>query len=257
MLPHFLFLLSVSQVPLLGEVGESCRSDRDCEAALACVRSVCAPKPIAAEQPRPIEKPVGPRDAPPLPVLPPSQPDEVAADVPSEVPEEPLHFSGIHLFVGVSAGAGPMRINASQFLSSPIRGGFFEGSAVTVPLELRVGLLFGRFEAAIEGSPSSTVISGTQPTLLSSAALSVGWLFKLYETADLSLYLPLRGHLGLTHQASSEAVGPSGGGAVGVGLRVKQLLFEARGGVTYTMSWGTWSWTGLSVPFTVAVSVVF
>jgi hypothetical protein len=204
----------LAAVPVLGEAGESCRSNADCLPSLACVASTCAERVVA---PPPIPVRVS---TPPAEVVEP--PSEVSTDV--ALPEEPpAQFNGVHFFVGVMAGAGPAWVNANGWVND--RPVSFFAVVPQVPLELRVGLLLGRFELAAEVAPASTFFFNGSVREQLTAALSVGGLIKLYERETFSVSLPIRARGGLAY---ANMPGLMGGASLGLALRFGNALVEAR-----------------------------
>ncbi|MDX2009782.1 MAG: hypothetical protein SFW67_06320 [Myxococcaceae bacterium] len=283
--PHTLVLV-LSQVSMLGEAGESCRTDADCAAPFACVRAVCtvrpapvapatrgwqpAPTPVPVTQPAPgwqsapaavgaptpAPSPATDSVPPPLPARS-TAPDEVAHVAAEPEAAPPGQFSGVHFAIGVQGGAGPAFVRAGSLAYSQGFTGFagaanFEGQAMYVPVELRLALLIGRFELALEGAPLSTTIIGVSARSLAPLSVSVGGLFKLYEQGPVGVYLPLRARAGLIPTFSN--FGFFGGGSVGVGVRFERVLFEVKGGAEYLL-WNLSS--AVLVPFTAGATIAF
>jgi hypothetical protein len=167
----------------------------------------------------------------------------------------PGQFSGIHFALGVQAGGGPAFVTANS-VSIGMNGsaGYttFTGVVPYVPLELRLAVLFGRFELAIEGAPLASTLFGVQPRSMAPLALSVGGLFKLYEQGSLGVYLPVRARGGLI--LDLKGGGFFGGGSLGLGLRVGAVLFELKAGAEY---FHRWSATAVLVPVTASATIVF
>lgn len=175
---------------------------------------------------------------------------QVVAEAPIEPAPPPGQFSGVHFALGAQVGAGPAFVTAfSERLALWTN---FGGSAVMAPIELRLALLIGRFELALEGAPGSTMIIGAGPRGLASASLSVGGLIKLYEQGDFGVYLPLRARGSLVF--ASFGVAPGLGASTGVGFRFGAFMLEARGAFELA-SWGTRVVT--SIPITAAATYVF
>lgn len=229
-------LVLLSAVPVLGEEGESCRTSADCLSSLACIAKTCALRPVAP---------------PPVRAAPPPGPEPVAELGAGATPadEQPPHFSGIHFVLGAMGGAGLMwtRDSASLF-GEPV---VFEATGAQLPMELRVGALFGRFELMAEFAPATLalVASAVRHT---SAALSAGVLFTLFERNDFSVVLPLRvrggGYIG------SRSVGALVGGGAGVGLRFGSALFELRASAEYRDTIGG---SLVAVPVSLGFSWIF
>lgn len=93
--------------------------------------------------------------------------------------------------------------------------------------EVRVGVLFGRFELAAELAPFSVLAfpSGTL-SQHATAAVSAGWMLGLYEREGFSISLPIRARGGLliTRVAGGGLVGAS----AGLALRFGNAIVEAR-----------------------------
>jgi hypothetical protein len=260
--PHTL-LLVLSQVSMLGETGESCRTDADCIASLACVRAVCSPRaPVMA--PPPVASPT-PMPPPPTPALaptprpPPPTRMESASQVVAEAPIEPTpppgQFSGVHFALGAQVGAGPAFIRSGTVAVAQAAGvetRVFEGVATYVPIELRVALLLGRFEVAIEGAPLSSSMLAASPRSLAPVALSLGGLIKLHEQDSFGLYLPVRARGGL--MLGMGGSGLFGGGSLGLGARFGALMLELRGGAEF-LKWGLTD--AILVPITAGATVAF
>ncbi|MBL8921780.1 MAG: hypothetical protein JNJ54_23180 [Myxococcaceae bacterium] len=202
-------LLVLSAAPVLGEEGESCRTDADCLSSLVCVATTCAVPAVRAE-PSIDGKRVEPPAAP-------------ATNVTSEAEAVSL-FTGVHFVLGVMGGAGPMWSRSTPWLLDAPQE--YEAFGVQVPLELRVGALFGHFELMAELAPWSMAIVGV-PRRQTSATLSAGWLLTLFERKDFSVSLPFRvrggGYFG------NLKGGLAVGGSIGVALRFGNALVELRG----------------------------
>lgn len=209
----------LSAVPVLGEAGESCRTNADCEPSLSCVARTCTARPLP---PVPTVTP-----APVVAPTPASTVDAPAVDT-TTVEENPApagHFSGVHFLLGALGGVGWMWSNSSRALyDAPIvfsaDGPMFQG-------EVRVGVLFGRFELAAELAPFSVLAfpSGTL-SQHATAAVSAGWMLGLYEREGFSISLPIRARGGLliTRVAGGGLVGAS----AGLALRFGNAIVEAR-----------------------------
>jgi hypothetical protein len=232
-----LVLVLVSQNSMLGEAGESCRASADCAAPLSCVKGVCTSVEAVA---------------PPKASVARAKEDVVAE------PEAPSLFQGIHFFAAVSAGAGPSFLSVGSHQDVPFSLVGFDGRAPRVAADLRVGLLFGRFEVALDVSPNATAIIGNSASVFASARLSLGWLFKIYEREGFGVYLPLRGFLGAHYNLKSATQGTTAGGSLGVGARFGQLLVELRGGGEFMSGrWGTTFWSAASIPVTASAAFSF
>lgn len=249
-----LLVLSLSQLPVLGEAGESCRTDRDCEASLACVRMVCSPKPVA-----PRVEPIPSAPSPRVVSAPASEVKESAVEVKdsAEPPETPSQFSGIHFFVGANVGAGPsfVQVHSADY-GGAYRFADFSGVTAKLPLELRLGVVFGKFEVALEGAPTSPV-TGSTLSWLSSVGLSAGWLFRLHESSDFGIYLPARVRAGAFFQYGRESIGVAGSANLGVGFRFGQVLLEARAAIEVSQLSSRGLWTAVSVPLTGSATFIF
>lgn len=150
-----------------------------------------------------------------------------ATDV--DVSDEPKpQFSGVHFFLGAMAGAGPAWVSAGDWFGYHLVS--FSALVPQVPTELRLGLLFGRFEVAAEVAPGSTLFFNGSVHHHASAAVSLGGLIKLYEREDFSVSLPIRarGGLVLVPRDSWASPGWVVGASAGVALRFGNALVEAR-----------------------------
>jgi hypothetical protein len=188
-----------------------------------------------------------------------SAPRNEVAQVSAE-PEAPPpgQFSGVHVAIGVQGGAGPAFVQAwsTAYASNSSRDYVgstgFSGEATWVPVELRLALLIGRFELALEGSPLGTTVIGSSARSLAPVALSVGGLIKLYERGTVGVYLPLRLRAGVVVDVPNP--GYFGGASVGVGARFDRLLFEVKGGAEY-LRFGNAS--AALVPITASAAIAF
>jgi hypothetical protein len=258
MLASHTLLLVLSQVSLLGEAGESCRTDADCAAPLACVRAVCTPRSMPAPVAPPAPARFGPPpssfgEPPPVPVR--QTFPQASASQPVTPEPPPGQFSGIHVALGVQAGAGPAFVTATGLaVGATGKGGYttFGGVVPYVPVELRLAVLFGRFELAIEGAPMSTSMIGVRARSMAPLALSVGGLFKLYEQGSVGVFLPVRARGGLV--IDPLAAGLFGGGSVGLGVRVGAAMFELKAGGEYVYRFTS---TAVVVPITASATIVF
>jgi hypothetical protein len=220
MLTTHLTLLLLAQASSLGEAGESCRTAADCAAPLTCTQKVCTlPTRTTASEPPPI--PVRAAPAEPATV--------VTADAEPAQEPSPSQFSGVHVAAGVNAGAAPTH------LVTVIYGGSysnFQTSTTFIPVELRLALLLGRFEVALEGSPGATTVLAARTRRLFTAALSLGGFIKVYETASFGLFIPVRARGGFV---SPDYLVPGFlvGATTGFGARFGRLLLEARAGFEY------------------------
>jgi hypothetical protein len=213
-------IVLLSAVPVLGEEGESCRTDTDCLSSLACVAKTCTLRPVAPPPPRTRVEPV--RGAP-MPVETSSPVAEAVADA-VPVDETPRHFTGVHFVLGVMAGAGPMWTKSFGYLLGQPQE--FDAFTAQIPMELRLGVLFGRFELMAEVAPATLALMAG-PIRHTSAALSAGFMLPLYENGDFSVSLPIRARGGL-FLGSRGTGGLLVGGSAGVGLRFGRALVELR-----------------------------
>lgn len=197
-------------VPVLGEAGESCRSDSDCEASLSCVASTCSARRL-----------------PPVPVDAPARVESPAPEAQRTASEEApkSQYSGTHFFLGAMGGVGWMWSNSqSRIYDAPLSfsadGPMFQG-------ELRAGVLFGRFELAAELAPFS-VLTFPYGTFSqhATAAVSAGWMLGLYEREHFSMSLPIRVRGGAL--VSRVTGGALVGASVGVAFRFGSAVVEAR-----------------------------
>ena len=204
----------LAAVPVLGEAGETCRSNADCLPSLACVASSCTER--VAPPPLPVRAPV-----PEVEAVRPASTNEITDVAVSDELKPP--FSGVHFFVGAMAGAGPAWVNVSSWSTDRVVS--FSTVVPQVPLELRLGLLLGRFELAAEVAPASTFFFNGSVREQLTAALSVGGLIKLYEREDFGVSLPVRARGGLAYVNTA---GLMAGASVGLALRFGNALVEAR-----------------------------
>lgn len=220
-------------VPVLGEAGESCRSDSDCEASLSCVASTCSARR--------------------LPPVPERAPVAAPVEEPSPVEEGPQpHFSGVHFFLGVMGGAGPMWASATTTLYDALLS--FSASGLMLHSEARIGVLFGRFELAAEVAPLSDIgFANGASSHHGIGAISAGWMLGLYEREGFGISLPIRarGGLFLTPRGGGSIVGAS----IGVAFRFGHALLEARLLGVEQRSW--WAANITSVPFSLGFSWIF
>lgn len=173
-------------VPVLGEAGESCRSDADCEASLSCVASTCTARrlpPVPTVAPAPVVAPTV--EAPAV--------DTTSVE---ENPAPAGHFSGVHFLLGAMGGAGPMWSSALMWLHDTQIP--FSATGMLAQGELRIGVLLGRLELAAELAPGSTgsFVEGVVGQH-GSGAISAGWMLPLYERDGFSVSLPVRVRGGL------------------------------------------------------------
>lgn len=213
----------------LGEAGESCRSSADCAAPLSCLAGVCSAPSIAP---------------PPMPTR--SAPEASAPQVSTEADTDTaVPFEGTHFFIGARAGAGPAYTTTTDFMSWQQ----FSGLTYALPAELRLGLLFGRFELFVEGAPATLFLSRT--TLVTVTA-GVGVMIKLYESESFGVYLPLRARAGIAMTVFPVAA--LGGGSAGLGLRFGHLLAELRAGADFAGANGS---SVLTAPVTLGLTWAF
>jgi hypothetical protein len=228
-----LLLGVLTAVPVLGEAGESCRNNADCIPSLTCQASTCSER--VAEPPPVPHRPWAP---PPEQVL--------AADEPNAL------FSGVHFFLGAMVGAGPAWVKTSTWANE--RSVSFSAVVPQIPVELRLGLLIGRFELAAEAAPASTFFFNGTVRQQTSAALCVGALIKLLERENLNLSLPLRARSGVI---LGETGDPGGllGASVGLAFRFGNTLVEGR------LFAFEYRWRGpasvTSLPFSFSVTTLF
>lgn len=209
-------IVLLSAVPVLGEEGESCRNDADCVSSLACISRTCSVRPVAPPVRPARVDPLPPRAEEPTPAA-----EAVADAVP--VDETPRHFTGVHFVLGAMAGAGPMWTMSSGHLLGQLQE--FQALTAQIPMELRLGVLFGRFELMAEVAPATLALVAS-PVRHTSVALSAGFMLPLYENGDFSVSLPLRARGGLFF--GSRNGGLLVGGSAGVGLRFGRALVELR-----------------------------
>lgn len=230
-------LALLTAVPVLGEAGESCRTDADCMPSLLCVASTCESRPLAPvpDVSRAVE---------------PVAPVEALAETAPEAPRG--HFTGVHFFLGATVGAGPMWSKGSAVLfDAPIE---FSAIGAIAQAEARIGVLFGRFELAAELAPGSvgSLVYGVSAQQIT-AALSTGWMLGLYEREAFSISLPIRVRGG--GFLANRGGGLLAGASVGVALRFGNAVLEARllGG-EFRARTGT---NVISVPFNLSFSWIF
>lgn len=228
-------LLLLSAVPILGEEGESCRDDADCASPLACVAKMCT-----LRAPSPLPQVSSPPER--------TEPAQVVTDA-TPVDEKPPHFTGVHFVLGAKAGAGPLW--TASWVTVFDQAQDFGATTIHLPMELRVGALFGRFELMAELAPA-TLAFFAGPVRQSSAALSAGFMVPLYERNDFSVSLPLRVRGGGFISATTG--GGLVGGSAGIGLRFGGALVELRATAEHRR---TWSSASFSVPVDLSFSWIF
>ncbi|MBL8923130.1 MAG: hypothetical protein JNJ54_30045 [Myxococcaceae bacterium] len=241
-------IVLLSAVPVLGEEGESCRTDADCLSSLACTSRVCTPRPAPAAPPSRSVPSVPAEPAPSLRTEEPPPAAEVVTET-SPADETPRYFTGVHFVLGAMAGAGPMWTKSSGYLLGQPQE--FEAFSAQIPMELRIGVLFGRFELMAEVAPATLALMAA-PIRHFSAALSAGFMLPLYENGDFSVSLPLRARGGVF--LSSRNGGPLVGGSAGVGLRFGRALVELRALAEYRH---VWAGSSFAVPVDLSFSWIF
>lgn len=162
-------------------------------------------------------------------------------------------YSGTHFFVGVMGGAGPMWSSAMIWLQDD--QALLSTQGVLGQIEARAGLVFGRFELALEVAPE---LAGALAMGISSrhstASLSAGWSFVLHERDGFAVSLPIRVRAG-GFFTSLNGVGGLAGCSAGVALRFGSAVLEARLlGAEYRVRWAA---NILSVPFNLGFTWLF
>ena len=95
-------------------------------------------------------------------------------------------------------------------------------------IEARAGLMFGRFELALEVAPElAGALAMGITSRHSTASLSAGWSFVLHERDGFAISLPVRVRAG-GFFTSLNGVGGLAGCSAGVALRFGSAVLEAR-----------------------------
>lgn len=224
MLPTLSLLSLVVSQAGLGEAGESCRGDSDCEPSLACVRQVCAARSLT---PARLEQS--------LALAPPPNAQAEVGEAPKleERASGPGPFDGTRFFVGVGGGGGPARVAGwVGFGEHPSPALFFESAGqAQVSASAKLGVLFKWFEISADLSPGAYLQVGRAANALARAAVNVGAWIRLYANEQLAVYLPLRVSLGvfgiLVPSANdSPSTFDVGGQVLGVGVGGRHFHVE-------------------------------